>query len=390
VKRILAGLVLAGAVGAEAGVEVMITRPAAGEVVFGEVSIAAEVTSGERIAKVTFMVDGRTLRELAHPPWEVMANMGQDNVQHHLRVVARTVSGSAGEATLVTPRIVVDEEVTFELQQLYVSVTDDGQRVLDLDKGDFKVFDDGDGQEILNFARGDAALTAVVLVDASLSMQGPRLAAALAGARTFFSGMRTLDEGKLLVYNDHTELSTPFTNVPEVLLAGLGAVKAGGGTTLNDHLYLALKLLEQRQGRRAVVVLSDGLDANSVLSASDVLLKARQSQALVYWIRLREGARGGDTELPPLFSAWRNAAWYREQLRTLDEMVVESGGRVTVVRELGELAPAFAEVMRELREQYVLGYYPTGQKDDGRWHRVKVKVERSGVQVRTREGYLDI
>lgn len=389
-RRLLAGLLVAWTAAAEAGVEVVITRPAAGEVVFGEVSIAAEVTSGERITRVTFMVDGRAVRELTHPPWEVVANMGQDNAEHRLRVVARTVGGDSGEATLVTPRIVVDEEVTFELQQLYVSATSDGERVLDLEKGDFEVFDEGDRQEILNFARGDVALTAVVLVDASLSMQGPRLAAALAGARAFFSGMRALDEGKLLVYNDHTELSTPFTNVPEVLLAGLAGVKAGGGTTLNDHLYLALKLLEQRQGRRVVVVLSDGLDANSVLSASDVLLKARQSQALVYWIRLQEGTKGDATELPPLFSAWRNAAWYREQLRTLDEMVVEGGGRVTVVQELSELAPAFAEVMRELREQYVLGYYPSDQKDDGRWHKVKVKVGRDGVKVRTREGYLDI
>jgi len=316
--------------------------------------------------------------------------MGQDNVEHRVRVVAKTVGGGTAEATLVTPRIAVDEEVTFELQQLYVSVTNDGRSVLDLDKKDFDVFDDGKRQEVLTFARGDVALTAVVLVDASLSMQGPRLAAALAGARAFFSGMRSLDEGKLLVYNDHTELSTPFTNVPEVLLAGLAAVKAGGGTTVNDHLYLALKLLEQRQGRRVVVVLSDGLDAHSVLSASDVLLKARQSQALVYWIRLQEGVKEGDADLPPLFSAWRNAAWYRQQLKTLDETVVESGGRVTAVRELSELAPAFAEVMRELREQYVLGYYPSNQKDNGRWHEVKVKVARDGVKVRTREGYLDI
>ncbi len=389
-RRILVGLLVAMAAGAEAGVEVAITRPAAGEAVFGEVAIAVEITASEAVAKVSFIVDGRTVRELSKPPWEVVADMGQDNVEHRVRVVAKTVGGGTAEATLVTPRIAVDEEVTFELQQLYVSVTNDGRSVLDLDKKDFDVFDDGKRQEVLTFARGDVALTAVVLVDASLSMQGPRLAAALAGARAFFSGMRSLDEGKLLVYNDHTELSTPFTNVPEVLLAGLAAVKAGGGTTVNDHLYLALKLLEQRQGRRVVVVLSDGLDAHSVLSASDVLLKARQSQALVYWIRLQEGVKEGDADLPPLFSAWRNAAWYRQQLKTLDETVVESGGRVTAVRELSELAPAFAEVMRELREQYVLGYYPSNQKDNGRWHEVKVKVARDGVKVRTREGYLDI
>ena len=211
-----------------------------------------------------------------------------------------------------------------------------------------------------------STITAVVLLDSSLSMQGPRLAAAQAGARAFFQGMRTLDEGKLLLYNDQSVVSTPFTNVPEVLLAGISGATAAGGTTTNDHLFTALKLLERRQGRRVVVLLSDGLDAHSVLSGADVLLKARQSQALVYWIRLREGAGNGSDELPPLFSAWRNAAWYREQLRTLTEVVQQSGGRVQVVKEIAEIGPAFEEVMRELRDQYVLGYYPTKQKDDGR------------------------
>lgn len=378
-------------VAAHASVEVAIIRPAPGEVVFGEVTIAAEVRASETLAKVTFVVDGRTVRELAKPPFEVTTDVGAENVEHHLRVIVHTTAGARAEASLVTPRIVVDEEVTYELQQLYVSVTSAYKgRVLELGKGDFVVLDEGEKQEIVTFARGDVPLTAVVLVDASLSMQGPRLAAAKAGARSFFAGMRALDEGKLLLYNDRSVVSTPFTNVPEVLLAGLSAASAGGGTTTNDHLFLALKLLERRQGRRVVVLLSDGLDGHSVLSGADVLLKARQSQALVYWIRLGEGAGGGAAEPPPLFSAWRNEQWYRDQLRTLAEVVEDSGGRIQVVKEIAEIGPAFAEVMRELRDQYVLGYYPTTRGDDGRWHKVEVIVTRPGALVRTREGYLDL
>lgn len=375
---------------AEGSVEVLITRPAPGEVVFGEVTIVAEVRASEAVAKVSFLVDGRSVRELTRPPYEVATDVGADNVEHRLQVIARTVSGASAEATLTTPKIAVDEEVTYELQQLYVSVMAGGRRVLDLEKADFQVLDEGDSQEILTFARGDVPLTAVVLLDSSLSMQGPRLAAAQAGARAFFSGMRSLDEGKLMVYSDQSLVSTPFTNVPEVLLAGISGAAASGGTTTNDHLYLALKLLERRQGRRVVVLLSDGLDAHSVLSGADVLLKAQQSQALVYWIRLREGTAGGSDEVPPLYSAWRNAAWYRDQIKTLTEVVEQSGGRVQSVKEIAEIGPAFEEVMRELRDQYVLGYYPTRQKDDGRWHGVKVKVARRGVEVRTREGYLDL
>jgi len=383
------GVVLAlSAAVAHASVEVVITHPAPGEVVFGEMRIAAEVRASEAVARVSFVVDGRKVGEVTGPPYEVVTDVGAENVEHRLQVLARTVSGASAEASLVTPRIAVDQEVTYELQQLYVLVTAFGKRVLTLEKANFEVFDDGERQEILTFARGDVPLTAVVLLDSSLSMKGPRLAAAQAGARAFFAGMRALDEGALLVYKDRSLVRTPFCNVPEVLLAGISSAAADGGTTTNDHLYMALKLLERRQGRRVVVLLSDGLDAHSVLSASDVLLKARQSQALVYWIRLRKGAGNGSEE-PQLFSAWRDAAWYRRQLGTLAEIVAQSGGRVQVVRELAEIGPAFEEVMRELRDQYVLGYYPTTQKNDGRWHTIKVKVTRLGVEVRTREGYLD-
>jgi len=292
---------------------------------------------------------------------------------------------------MVTPKIRVDQEVTFSLQQLYVSVRRDGKRVLDLARDDFKVLDDGEEQEIRAFARGDIPLAAVVLLDSSLSMRGERLRTALAGAQAFFSDMRPLDEGKLLVYCDHTVHATPFTNVPEVLRAGLGDIDAHGGTALNDHLYLALKLLEERQGRRVVVLLSDGVDSHSVLSMEDVLFKARQSQALIYWIRLADEQADvpSGEDLPPLFTAWHDKEWYWQQFRLLKKTVEESGGALTAVRQLGEIDGAFRGIMRELREQYVLGYYPSNQRNDGRWRKVRVQVDRDGIDVLTREGYLD-
>jgi VWFA-related protein len=261
--------------------------------------------------------------------------------------------------------------------------------LLDLEKDEFEIRDEGERQEILTFARGDVPFAAVVLLDTSLSMQGPRLVAAQAGARAFFSGMRGLDEGKLVLFADRSVVSTPFTSVSEVLLAGISGAVAGGGTTLNDQLYLALKLLERRQGRRVVIVLSDGLDANSVLSVSDVLLKARQSQALVYWIRLHQTSAKSSGKLGDLFSAWRDATWYHQQIKILEEVAVQSGGRV-VMAEQAEIPQAFGEILRELREQYVLGYYPTVQHHDGRWRSVRVKVARDKVTVRAREGYLDL
>jgi Ca-activated chloride channel family protein len=370
---------------------VAFNSPQAGIAAFGELGIEVEVTDGEAVRKIEIFLDGRHLGTLNRRPYRIVADFGQENVEHTLRAVAHFASGTTREATLVTPKIKVDQEVTFALQQLYVSVEKDGKRVLDLTRDDFKVFDDGAEQGIRAFGRGDIPLAAVVLLDCSLSMRGERLRAALTGAQAFFSDMRQLDEGKLLVYCDHIVHATPFTNVPEVLRAGLSNIAADGGTALADHVYLALKLLEEQQGRRVVVLLSDGVDSHSLLSMEDVLFKARQSQALIYWIRLADqmpGVPDGE-DLPPLFTAWRDKEGYWRQFRLLKRTVEESGGSVTTVKQLADLSGAFRAIMRELREQYVLGYYPTDLRNNGRWRKVKVKVDRPGLDVLTREGYLD-
>ena len=370
--------------------EVTITSPPAEYPAFGQVTVAAEVKADEPVRRVVFFVDQRQVGTVTVRPYSVVANLGQDNVEHRFRAVAHLASGASGEATLVTPRIAVDQEVRFDLQQLYVSARMGGERVLDLKREEFELVDGGEDQEITAFARGDIPFTAVMLLDSSLSMQGERLAAALSGAQAFIIGMRPLDEVKLVVHCDHTIKTTPFTSVPDVLVAGLGGITAHGGTALSDHLYLALKLLEERQGRRVVVVLSDGIDSHSALSMPDVLFKARQSQALIYWIRLQDelGGEKANNEVS-LFSSWHDKDWYREHLRLLRRGVAESGGTITSVRKLDEIRPAFHGILEELREQYVLGYYPKDLQHDGRWRKVKVRVGRSGVRLLAREGYLD-
>ena len=97
----------------------------------------------------------------------------------------------------------------------------------------------------------------------------------------------------------------------------------------------------------------------------------------------------GEKELPSLFSAWHDKDWYRQHLQLLGRAVEESGGTITSVRKLDEIRPGFHGILEELREQYVLGYYPKDLRHDGSWRKVKVKVDRSEVRLLTREGYLD-
>lgn len=362
--------------------DVVITSPAAGRPLFGAVEIAARVYGDAR--RVELYLDGLQVGVLESPPYRLRLDLGEENREHRIEVRAVGPGGEVAEAVLESPLIRIDDQVEAGLRQLYVTVSDGGRRVLDLEAGDFQVLDNGERQELVTFAGGDVRITAALLVDASSSMKGGRLRAALTGAASFLAGLLADDEASLLVFSDHLLAATPFAADPGLLAAGLAGVEAAGGTALADHLYLALKRLEARQGRRVVVVLSDGVDSHSTLAMADVAWLSRRSRALVYWIRTdprdRESLR---------FSAWKDPRLYRAEYEQLTRVVADSGGRILTLGSLEEAAGAFGELLRELREQYVLGYYPSQRRSDGHWHQTFVRVRRGGLAVRAQAGYVD-
>lgn len=373
--------------GAPAGVpKVEIVSPGPETAAFGPTEVTVAVRGGGPIARVELYFNGRRVGERTAPPYRFTVDLGQENVERQLRAVARAVSGERGEATVTLPSLRVDEEIHLQLRQLYVTVERDGKRVLDLERGDFRVQDGGQRQEIVTFERGDVPLTAALLVDASTSMAGARLGAALAGARAFAAGMAPLDEASLQLFSDRLLHAAPYTSDPRALAIGLDSVRSGGGTALNDQLFAALLGLEARQGRRLVVVLSDGVDVDSVLESSQVEELASRSQALVYWIRLRDAESGPEVNY---LSAWRTGAEHRREIDGLRRLVESSGGRVLDLLRIEEAEAAFREILVELREQYVIGYYPSNARRDGAWHSLRVDVARPGLAARSRAGYRD-
>lgn len=370
---------------AEAKIEVIIAKPSFLKPVFGEVEFLAEIYTGEAIERVEFFVDGERVGEVREAPFSLRVDVGQDNFEHTFRAVAHGVRGTTGVGELVTPKLKVDEAIDLPLQQLYVTVTEGEERVLNLDRPAFRVTDDGKDQALVTFEKGEIPLTAVLLIDVSESMRGQRLRAAVNGASAFIEEMRPLDQAMVLLFSDRVIRATQFSSDKATLLAALDGVDAAGGTALNDHLYTALNYLDSVQGRRVVVVLSDGIDLLSALRMDEVLWRARRSQALLYWIHLS----GGTLETPQVASSWRNADSNAQEFDLLGKTVEESGGRLEMLSSLDDLEPAYRGILQELREQYVLGYYPTALRKDGSWRPVRVRVDRGGVRVRTREGYLD-
>ena len=375
---------------ASPGIDVTLVEPGRGQIVIDEVPIVAEVSGDEPITRVEFFVDGTLVGTASQPPYRILTDVGPDNVEHLIQVIALGASGSRAVATVTTATIQISGEFAFDLQQLYVTASRRGESIHDLKQEEFTVRDEGKRQNIVTFARGDIPFTAVLLVDASQSMVGEKLASAQRGVRDFADRMRPLDEVKLVVFSDYVRAVSPFTSFSDILTAGLERVTAVGGTAVNDVLYIALSRLEERQGRRVVILLSDAIDAHSALGMRHVLPSARRSRAIVYLIRTMAGAGVEDPDkLSGAKSPWRDEEGHRAEFRQLVSLVNESGGKVFGVKSAAGIETAFREIFSELRDHYVLGYYPSNQRGDGSWHKVRVKVSRPDVDLRTSSGYLD-
>jgi VWFA-related protein len=368
-------------------VEVRIVRPAPGETLLGEVEVRAEVLpAGTRVERVEFFLDGALAATAEQSPYRVVLDAGDENRAHRLEVVAHTADGGKASAVLTAPTLRTDAEIRVDLQQLFVTVERDGKPALDLTQGDFTVYDQGNPQPVVTFGRGEIPFTAALLVDSSASMRDGRLDKALEGARAFFAAMAPLDQAKLVLFSDHILLETPFTNVRPVLTLGLRGVEAGGGTALNDALYLALQRLLSRRGRRIAVLLSDGVDVESVLSIEAVRALGRR-QVSLYWLRLPrpEANAGGRTSL---VTSWRDGPGHARELEGLRNAVTESGGRILDLAGVEEIPATLAGLLRELRDQYVLGIAPLRNRGKGAWHDVRVEV-RGGLKARTQDGYFE-
>lgn len=361
--------------------EITLLSPRSDEPALEQVLLEAEVVAGEPIESVTFLVDDLPVGEVQEPPYRLTVDVGEDPGGHRFTAQVLTSSGETAQATVSTPRLELSEAVSVELRQLYVSVSRGGERMRDLGPEDFEVLDDGQPRPAVTFARGEVPFTATLLLDASDSMQGPRMAAAQAGVRAFLDGLDGLDEVRLLAFSDRLLLATPPGGDRAPVAESLVGLETRGGTAVNDHLYLALKLLEERQGRPTVVLVSDGADVVSALTMEDVLWKVRASPAILYWVRL--GSRAAAYS-----SSWRSWQATQRERDLLDRAVRESGGAVFTAATPAAAAAALREVLQDLRAQYVIGYYPPG-RGAGRWRPVEVRVRRPGYEVRTRSGYID-
>ena len=263
-----------------------------------------------------------------------------------------------------------------ELTSITATVTDrDGHPVAGLAPEAFEVYEDGERQNITQFARERVPIGLGVLLDVSDSMFGKRIQDARTSVdRLLFELLAPSDEFFIVAFNHRPRVLTAWTHDATLVRPVLSALQPSGGTAIYDAIMAALPLIDQRSRERAaILVISDGADTASDATLRDVRSALLRSDTFVYAIAI-------DSPDPQPINTRVNA-------QTLRDITDASGGRTEIVRSSADLEAAAARLAEELNTQYVLGYTsPRGA--DGQYHSIRVRVSGSAFRVRARNGYV--
>jgi Ca-activated chloride channel family protein len=192
-------------------------------------------------------------------------------------------------------------------------------------------------------------------------------------AEQFLLRLLPVDRAQVGAFNDKIQLSGRFTNDRDELVAALDDLQIGNPTRLNDAIATSLDALERIEGRRVVLVFTDGEDTASKLGFRPVLERARNEEVMVYSIGLESEYFNGQR------------VQRSRPSRDLRKISDETGGGYFELKKNDQLAPTFTRVAQELRSQYLLGFAPTAL--DGKVHKLDVRA-RTGMTVRARKSYL--
>jgi Ca-activated chloride channel family protein len=250
------------------------------------------------------------------------------------------------------------------LVQIPVAVTDSVNRfVLGLQKEDFHLLEDGVEQDVVHFSGDDAPFSVGLVFDESGSMDF-KMKNAMASVSQFLKTMNKDDEAFLVEFSDKAAASVPFTPNPADIETALKNAKPGGLTAMIDAIQLALREMKKAKNpRKAIVIISDGGDNNSRFTSSEIEALVREADVQVY-------AMG-------VFGPSLSFGQSPDQIsgpKLLSEIATQTGGRAFSATLTTDLPSVASRIAVELRNQYVLGYYPKNGAKDGKYRHVEVKL----------------
>ena len=283
--------------------------------------------------------------------------------------------GLAAKVSEEYPHADLRVDVPLVLIPVHVT-TPSGTSVPGLKKEAFRIFEDNVEQKIVHFSNEDAPLSIGLLFDASGSMEN-KIKKSWEAAAEFFKTSNSDDEFFLVQFSDRPKLLLPFTQNADQVYNRIARVKPFGRTALLDAIGVGLSEMKKaRYFRKAMVIVSDGGDNRSRFTRSEIKNALLESDVQIYAM--------GIFDLDP---SHRQPAEERNGPVLLNELADDTGGRHIAVAKLEDLPAVCARIGKELRDQYILGYYPTNETRDGKHRSVKVSVTPPDDMPKLRSSY---
>ena len=329
-----------------------------------QAEVEVDVPDGQRLAHLELFVNQRKIATLREPPFIHPLPAPEPRIATYVRALATLEGGESMEDLVFVHSPDAFDHVDVQLVEIYTSVRDrQGRFVTGLTLEDFQVLEDGAPQRIQRFDTvKNLPINVAVSMDISSSMRR-KIGVATRSAQRFFETVLTpRDRASLLTFNDDIRQVVPFTNDAFDLRQGVSGFRAWGTTRLFDGIVYAVHSFGGLEGKRALVLLSDGQDVDSDFTIKQVLELVLRSGVAVYPIAL-----GVDSTLLP-------------------HLAEASGGRFFRIGGVSSLDSIYAQIEEELRSQYLLVYEPpdTGRRD---LRRVEIEVLREGLEARSIHGY---
>lgn len=348
--------------------QIKILSPGEDAYVTGSTLLRATVAPLDAVTGVTFFVDGRQVCALTAPPFECEWDAGAAITAHQVRAVALLKGGARIVQTVRTKSVGYVERVDVDAVQVTVTVSDGhGKFVRGIPQAAFHVFEDGRKQSVTHFASEDVPLELVAAIDISGSM-APAMPKVKKAVKQFLGDVPPEDQVTLLGFNDNIFTLTRKQTDPAERVKAVDRLAPWGSTALYDVLLRGAEMLGRQTGRKALAVFTDGEDQGSHATINDVERRLQSSDVTVYMI-----AQGRGVTMESL-------------KRIMERLSVQTGGRAIFSDSLDELHIAFADLLDELSNQYLLGYQSTNAKRDDAWRKIKVEVDGHH-DVRARQGY---
>lgn len=375
--------------------EVRIAEPRNLATAIGSTPVKLVVSpAATKVLRIQVHVDGRLLATLTAPPWELDWEAGDGSVGHRLEALLLTQDGRTAHAAVRTSPLVVNEVEQVDLVDLYLVARDrQGRYVTGLGRDDFRVLENKKLQTIDRFSTSHKPLRVGIVLDTSWSMRGDKLEKAKRAALQFLDILEPGDEGLVVTFSDSVVVAQELSKERALLAAAIEGTLARGGTALYDAVWRTSKMLEGFDGRRVLVLLSDGRDeaANgtepgSLHTLEEAVDQSLRSEVMLFAIGLGDNLRkeyirrwslSGLSNIDPQVSV----------LDVLEQMADSTGGRTVLAAGAGRLGSAFDDIAADLRNQYSIAYISTDPTADGSWRTIDVLTPGRDLEVVTRKGY---